>query len=187
MVIALLKYGANPEEIMKSRWEAGKLIDMYHSNIINCSNIQTESDAADRIYMGSLLLDMGIRPTPDKPSLESLVDWEDMKELTDSPSPEKHALRLLRQQTGKTLYDNLFKAEIRSLQHMARGHVLRVMRRRSRGRSMLYDMNNLLNNVALPTPCHNFLLLRGNERDRANTEATAMTLPTDDPENMQAD
>ena len=166
---------------------APKLVDMYHANIINCSNIQTESDAADRLYIGSLLLDMGTRPTPDKPSLESLVDWEDMKELVDAPNAEKQALGLLRQQTGRTLYDNLFNAEIRSLQHMARGHVLRVMRRRSKGRPMIYDLNNLLNNVALPTPCHNFLLLRGDERDRANTEASKMPLPTQDSEDMQAE
>ena len=61
---------------MKDRWEDGKLIDLYHANIMNCSNIRKESDAADRLYIGNLLLDMGTRPTPDKPALKSMIDWE---------------------------------------------------------------------------------------------------------------
>ena len=187
LVMVLLKYGANPEEIMKDRWEQGKMIDLYHANIMNCSNIQKESDAADRLYIGNLLLDMGTRPTPDKQALKSMLDWEDMEQMAHPPDPRTHDLKVLRQQTGRTLFENLFKAEIRSMKHLARGHVLRIMRRRSKGRSMLYDINNLLNNVVLPTPCHNFLLLRENERDRANTEATAMQLPTPDQEIMQED
>ena len=149
IVEILLKSGADPEEIDGT--STAEPLDAYHHNIFFCCKINTNEDAENRRDIANILLDMGITPKEDRHGLQALEDV-----ITAVPNNAPPIIVQFRADIGNYLYDKL-RHEIRKMDYLARGHILKNLRTTARGKSIRPLLKALEKEERLPEPCLRFL------------------------------
>ena len=144
MVEILLHAGADPEEVDD---QSAEPLDMYHFNIFFCCNMSTNEEADARRAIADILLDMGIRPTQNPDALTAMSDG-----ITFANPVVINWIHA----NGNYIYGKLTN-DVRSMDYLARGHILRNLRKTAEGKSIIPYLKALEKEERLPEPCLRFL------------------------------